>query len=66
MTNVVRDSSSSSLGILFALVLNGAANVLPINGLTTAEISDRFRVFVTPPATCSLSGASSTSASSVS
>ena len=35
-------------GIAFALILNGAANVLPINGLTTAEISDRFRVFVTP------------------
>ncbi len=35
-------------GILFALVLNGAANVLPINGQTTAEISDRFEVFVTP------------------
>jgi hypothetical protein len=35
-------------GILFALVLNGLANSLPINGQTTAEISDRFRVFVTP------------------
>lgn len=35
-------------GIGFALVLNGAANALPINGQTTAEISDRFRVFVTP------------------
>jgi len=35
-------------GIVFALLLNGAANVLPINGLTTAEISDRFIVFVVP------------------
>jgi len=35
-------------GIVFALGVNGAANVLPINGLTTAEISDRFRVFVVP------------------
>ena len=35
-------------GIAFALALNGAANALPINGQTTAEISDRFRVFVTP------------------
>jgi len=35
-------------GIVFALVLNGAANALPLNGQTTAEISDRFRVFVTP------------------
>jgi len=35
-------------GVAFALVLNGAANALPINGQTTAEISDRFRVFVVP------------------
>jgi translocator protein len=27
---------------------NSAANILPINGQTTAEISDRFRVFVVP------------------
>ena len=33
---------------IFAIVINGAANVLPINGQTTAEISDRFRVFVVP------------------
>ncbi|HLB44733.1 MAG TPA: hypothetical protein VJK49_05040 [Candidatus Limnocylindrales bacterium] len=36
------------VGIVFALALNGAANALPINGQTTAEISDRFRVFVVP------------------
>jgi hypothetical protein len=35
-------------GILFALVINGLANAIPINGQTTAEISDRFRVYVTP------------------
>lgn len=35
-------------GIVFAFVLNGAANALPINGQTTGEISDRFRVFVVP------------------
>jgi hypothetical protein len=35
-------------GVIFAFVLNGAANALPINGQTTAEISDRFRVFVVP------------------
>lgn len=33
---------------VFAIVINGAANLLPINGQTTAEISDRFRVFVVP------------------
>ena len=31
-----------------AIVVNGAANALPLNGQTTAMISDRFRVFVTP------------------
>lgn len=36
------------LGFIFAIVLNGAANALPLNGQTTAEISDRFRVFVVP------------------
>src|SRR3989304_3325416 len=36
------------VGIVFALALNGAANALPINGQTTAGISDRFRVFVVP------------------
>jgi hypothetical protein len=35
-------------GIMFALVVNSLANFLPINGQTTAQISDRFRVFVTP------------------
>jgi hypothetical protein len=35
-------------GIVFALILNGAANALPLNGQTTAEISDRFRVYVVP------------------
>ena len=29
-------------------VLNGAANALPLNGQTTAEISDRFHVYVVP------------------
>ncbi len=33
---------------LFALVINGAANIVPLNGQTTAEISDRFRVYVVP------------------
>ena len=33
---------------LATVAVNGAANVLPINGQTTAEISDRFQVFVIP------------------
>jgi hypothetical protein len=33
---------------VFAIALNAAANAVPLNGQTTAEISDRFQVFVTP------------------
>ena len=33
---------------LVTLAVNGAANALPLNGQTTAEISDRFHVFVIP------------------
>jgi hypothetical protein len=33
---------------LLTLAVNGAANALPINGQTTAEISDRYQVYVVP------------------
>ncbi len=33
---------------VFAIVINAAANIVPINGQTTGEISDRFQVFVVP------------------
>jgi translocator protein len=33
---------------VFAIGLNAAANIVPLNGQTTGEISDRFRVFVVP------------------
>jgi hypothetical protein len=33
---------------LLTLAVNGAANALPINGQTTAEISDRYEVYVVP------------------
>jgi hypothetical protein len=36
------------LSVLATLIVNGLANALPINGQTTAEISDRFEVFFTP------------------
>jgi hypothetical protein len=36
------------LTFLLTLAANGAANALPLNGQTTAEISDRFHVFVIP------------------
>ncbi len=34
--------------ILTTLVINGLANALPLNGLTTGEISDRFQVYFVP------------------
>ena len=33
---------------LVTVAINASANILPLNGLKTAEISDRFPVFVTP------------------
>jgi len=33
---------------VFTVAVNGLANVLPFNGQTTAEISNRFAVFLTP------------------
>ena len=40
---------AATLAILFiSIAVNGAANVLPINGQTTASISDRFAVYVVP------------------
>ena len=34
--------------IIATLIVNGLANVLPINGLNTGQISDRFRVYFVP------------------
>jgi hypothetical protein len=36
------------LTILATLVINGLANALPINGLNTGQISDRFQVYFVP------------------
>ena len=36
------------LTILATLVINGLANVLPLNGLNTGQISDRFQVYFVP------------------
>jgi hypothetical protein len=36
------------LSILITLTVNGLANALPINGLNTGEISDRFKVYFVP------------------
>ena len=34
--------------ILFTLVINILANALPLNGLNTGQISDRFQVYFVP------------------
>jgi len=36
------------LGLAGVLIVNGLANVLPLNNLSTGEISDRFEVFFVP------------------
>ena len=36
------------LTIVATIVINGLANALPINGLNTGQISDRFQVYFVP------------------
>ncbi len=36
------------LAVIGTVVVNGLANALPLNGLTTGEISDRFQVYFVP------------------
>ena len=36
------------LATLLTITINGVANVLPLNGLTTGEISDRFDIYFVP------------------
>ena len=36
------------LAVIVTIVVNGLANVLPLNGLQTGQISDRFQVFFVP------------------
>lgn len=36
------------MAVIGTLVVNGLANALPLNGLTTGEISDRFKVYFVP------------------
>jgi hypothetical protein len=37
-----------ALAVLAVIIVNGLANALPLNGLNTGEISDRFRVYFVP------------------
>ncbi len=48
MSNDRTRQTVTILTFVLTVAINGAANALPINGQTTAEISDRFRVFVIP------------------
>lgn len=43
-----RRKMGNFIGILFVLTMNGLANALPINDLTTGEISDLYPVLFTP------------------
>jgi hypothetical protein len=47
MKDMVRQISVV-VSILATIIVNGLANALPINGLNTGEISDRFEVYFTP------------------
>ncbi len=50
-TDMPRDLTRQAVTVasfVATVVVNGLANALPINGLTTAQISDSFRVFVIP------------------
>ena len=47
MKDVVRQISVV-VSILATIIVNGLANALPINGLNTGEISDRFNVYFVP------------------
>jgi benzodiazapine receptor len=40
--------ATNGVAVLAVIVVNALANILPFNGLTTGEISDRFRVFFVP------------------
>jgi benzodiazapine receptor len=39
----------NGLGLVIALAVNALAVLLPLNGLTTAQVSDRFPVLIVPP-----------------
>lgn len=48
MNKDVMRQISVIISLIVAVVVNGLANALPINGITTAEISDSFAVFFVP------------------
>lgn len=48
MNKDVMRQISVIISLVVAVIVNGLANALPINGITTAEISDSFAVFFVP------------------
>jgi hypothetical protein len=50
MNNHIRRQAVIVAAVIATIVVNGLANALPINGLTTGEISDRFDVYFVPAA----------------
>ena len=48
MTRDTRRQLATIAAFVVTLALNGAANALPLNGQTTASISDRLPTLVTP------------------
>lgn len=48
MSKAMLRQAANILALVATLAINGLANALPLNGLTTGEISDRFEVFFVP------------------
>lgn len=48
MNKDTQRQSVNALAVIATIVMNGLANALPLNGLSTGEISDRFQVYFVP------------------
>lgn len=48
MSKAMLRQAANILALVAVIAINGLANALPLNGLTTGEISDRFEVFFVP------------------
>lgn len=48
MSKAMLRQAANILALVATVAINGLANTLPLNGLTTGEISDRFEVFFVP------------------
>jgi benzodiazapine receptor len=48
MTRSILKQTLNALAVIATITVNGLANALPLNGLNTGEISDRFQVYFVP------------------